>query len=106
MGGSAAIGWTVAVLAGGVWGVAFFSWGLPLSVAERIALTAFLAVALAISSRAGSLAAGAFCLGMGASSALLVVSSDLRALEWWALIPVAGLVVGTLLTSVARRAAR
>jgi hypothetical protein len=102
MRGAAAIGWLLAFLAGGIWGVAFFSWGLPLPLAERIALTAFIVVALTIASRAGLLAAAAFCLGMGATSSVVIVSSGLGTVEWWALVPVAGLAAGMVLASVAR----
>ena len=39
---SRAAGWTLALLAGGVWGVAFFSWGLPLPIPGRVAATLIL----------------------------------------------------------------
>jgi hypothetical protein len=89
-----AAGWAAGFLAGSVWGVAFFSWGLPLSIPDRVVATVLLAVAFAAASRSGMLAAGAFTLGMGASSALLLASSGLLLADGWGLVSAAALAGG------------
>jgi hypothetical protein len=89
-----AAGWVAAFLSGGVWGVAFFSWGLPLPIPLRIAGTVLIVVVLAAASRQGMLAASAFTLGMGASSLVLVTSSGLLVSDGWGLVPAAALVAG------------
>ncbi|MGH2417412.1 MAG: hypothetical protein ACRDFY_03680 [Candidatus Limnocylindria bacterium] len=90
-------GWTAAFLAGAVWGVVLFSWGLPLPLPLRFGATVLLVTVLAASSHRGMLAAGAFALGIGVSSSLLLASSGLLFAEWWALLPAAGLVAGVAL---------
>jgi hypothetical protein len=94
--GSAA-GWTAAFLAGGVWGVTQFSWGLPLSLPVRYGATVLLVVTLAAASRNGRLAAGAFTLGMGASSSFLLASSGLLFADWWGVVPAAAFLAGVFL---------
>ena len=86
--------------AGAVWGVAFFSWGLPLPIPARIIVTALLVLALSVASRPGLLAAGAFSLGMGASSASLLASGGLL-FEPWGLVPATALLVGVGLHAAA-----
>jgi hypothetical protein len=90
-------GWTLSLLAGGVWGLAFFSWGLPLTIPMRVGTTALLLTAIATASRGGMLAAGASALGMGASSSLLPASSGMFLSEWWGLLSVTALTVGVAL---------
>ncbi|HYI65334.1 MAG TPA: hypothetical protein VEW95_00255 [Candidatus Limnocylindrales bacterium] len=87
-------GWTFSLLAGGVWGMAFFSWGLPLTIPMRIATTVLLLAAIATASRGGMLAAGAFALGMGASSSILLASSGMLLSDWWGLVAAAALAAG------------
>lgn len=90
------VGWVLALLAGAVWGVAFFSWGLPLSIPARAVATLLLVGALAVASAPGRLAAGAFALGMGVSSSFVVLlSGDL--FEWWMLVPVIALLGAAVL---------
>ena len=96
-------GWTAALLAGGVWGVVQFSWGLPFPPVLRFAGTALLVATLAASSRSGMVAAGAFTLGMGVSSSLLLASSGLLFTEWWGLVPATALLAGVVLHSDALR---
>src|SRR3990170_4581978 len=86
-----AAGWAVGFIAGGVWGMAFFSWGLPLPIPARVLATVLLVAALAAASRGGMLAAGAFTLGMGASGSLLVASSGLLFADPLALVPLTAL---------------
>ena len=90
-------GWVTAFLAGSIWGMAFFSWGLPLDIPMRIGVTALLLVVLAASSRAGVLAASAFMLGTGVSSALLLAAGGQLFVEWWGVIPGAALLIGVSL---------
>ena len=85
--GPRAAGWTLALLAGGVWGVAFFSWGLPLPIPARVAATLLLVLAMSVASPAGRLGAGAFTLGMAISSAIVVIRTG-ELLEWWSTVPV------------------
>ena len=82
------------MVAGAVWGMAFFSWGLPLTIPMRVATTVLLVAAMATTSRAGMLAAGAFALGMGASSSLLLASSGMLLSEWWGLVSAGAMTVG------------
>lgn len=91
---SPVVGWTLSLLAGGVWGMAFFSWGLPLPIPARIATTALLLAAIAGASRGGMIAAGAFAIGMGASSSLLLASSGMLLTEWWGLVAATALTTG------------
>ena len=91
---SRVVGWTLSLLAGGVWGMAFFSWALPLTIPVRIATTALLVVAIATASRGGMLAAGAFALGMGTSSSVLLASSGMLLSEWWVIVSATALAVG------------
>ena len=94
-------GWVTAFLAGTVWGMAFFSWGLPLDIPMRIGVTALLMVVLAASSRAGLMAASAFMLGTGVSSALLLAASGQLFVDWWGVVPAAALTVGAGLVAIA-----
>lgn len=87
-------GWTLALLSGAVWGMAFWSWGLPMPIPMRVVATALLLVALPAASRAGALAAAGFALGMGASSGLLLAVSGQLFVEWWGLVPASALVAG------------
>ena len=89
-------GWTLAPLAGGVWGVAFFSWGLPLPIPARIAATGLLVLAMSVASAAGPLAAGAFTLGMAITSAVVVIGTG-ELLQWWSAVPVLALVASAFL---------
>jgi hypothetical protein len=98
---SSVAGWTLSLLAGGVWGAAFFSWGLPLTIPMRVATTVLLLLAIATASRGGMLAAGAFAIGMGASSSLLLASSGMLLVEWWGLVSVTALTVGVGLHAAA-----
>jgi len=91
------IGWAAALLAGCVWGVVQFSWGLPFPLLVRFAGTALLVASLAASSRSGMVAAGAFTLGMGVSSSLLLASSGLLFAEWWGLVPATAWLAGVVL---------
>ncbi len=95
------VGWVLSLLAGGVWGMAFFSWGLPLTVPVRIATSVLLIVVVATSSRGGMLAAGAFALGMGATSSLLLASSGMLFSEWWGMVAATALAAGIGLHSAA-----
>lgn len=95
-----ASGWVIGFIAGGVWGMAFFSWGLPLPIPARILATVLLVAALAAASRGGMLAAGAFTLGMGASGSLLVASSGLLFADPLALVPLAALLAGAGLHAI------
>lgn len=97
-----AVGWLLGYAAGAVWGVAFFSWGLPLPIPARVVVTALLILALAAASRTGLLAAGAFSLGMGASSATLLSSGSLL-FEPWGLVPATMLLGGLALHAAALR---
>jgi hypothetical protein len=92
-----AAGWAAGFLTGGVWGVVLFSWALPLPLPMRYAATILLVVTLAATSRNGMLAAGAFALGMGASSSLLLASSGLLLADWWGLVSAAALLGGVVL---------
>lgn len=74
--------------------MAFFSWGLPLTIPVRIATTVLIVAAIASASRGGTFAGGAFALGMGASSSLLLASSGMLLPEWLGLVPATGLVAG------------
>lgn len=93
-------GWTAAFLGGGVWGIVFFSWGLPLPIPMRVIATMLLVATLTAASRAGRLAGAAFALGMGASSALLLALSGLLFADWWFLVPAAALGAGIALHGV------
>lgn len=93
---SRAAGWTLALLAGGVWGVAFFSWGLPLSIPARVAATVLLVLAMSLASAAGRLAAGAFTLGMAVISGV-VVSGTAEFLEWGSALVVVAVVASVAL---------
>ena len=95
-----AIGWLLGLGAGGVWGMAFFSWGLPLPLPARAATTVLLVAALAAASRSGLLAAGAFALGMGASSGILLASGG-QLIEWWSVVPAVALLGGVALHAAA-----
>jgi len=94
-------GAALALLSGGAWGVAFWSWGLPLPVPWRVASTVLLVLALAASSRAGLVAAAAFAFGMGAGSSLVLAGNGILFADWWWLVPAAALVTGLALASVA-----
>lgn len=98
-------GWMLALLAGGAWGVAFFSWGLPLPIPARAAATGLLVVALAVASANGRLGAGAFTLGMGITSAAVVIGSG-ELLEWWTAVPVLALVASVALHAAAHPGSR
>ena len=98
-----ALGWLLGLCAGGVWGVAFFSWGLPLPIPARVVGTVVLVAALAVTSRHGLLAGGAFALGMGATSGLVVVSSGLLFAGWWGVVPASALLAGLALHATALR---
>jgi hypothetical protein len=102
---SRATGWTLACLAGGVWGVAFFSWGLPLPIPARVAATVLVVVAMSVASSAGRLAAGAFTLGMGITSAVVVIGTG-EPVEWWSGVPVLAFVASVALHTVSVRATR
>ena len=93
-------GWVVGFTSGGVWGMAFFSWGLPLPIPARVLVTVLLLLALSASSRPGMLAAGAFALGMGATSSLMLALSGSLLTEWWGLVPATSLVGGVGLHAV------
>lgn len=99
---SRAVGWTLALLAGGAWGVAFFSWGLPLPIPARVAATVLLVLAMSVASPAGRVGAGAFTLGMGITSAVLVVGTG-ELVEWWSAVPVIALLAGALLHAASPR---
>jgi hypothetical protein len=99
--GSRAAGWTLALLAGGVWGVAFFSWGLPLPIPARVAASGLLVLAMSLASPAGRLGAGAFTLGMGITSAVVVIGTG-ELLNWWSAVPVFALVASVALHAAAR----
>ena len=93
----AASGWAAAFLAGGVWGVVLFSWGLPLPLPVRLGGTVLLVTVMAASSRQGTLAAGAFAFGIGVSSSILLAASGLLLAEWWGLVSAGGLLGGLAL---------
>ena len=103
--GSGMAGWTLACSAGAVWGVAFFSWGLPLPIPGRVAATVLLLLAMSVASRAGRLGAGAFALGMGITSAFSVIGTG-ELLEWWSLIPVLALAASVALHAAMLRGSR
>jgi hypothetical protein len=92
------VGWTLALLAGGAWGMLFFSWGLPLTIPARVALTVLLAALLAMASRTGRRAAGAWLLGMAVSSGALLVRTDWPVDPLW-LVPAISLLAGVVLTA-------
>ena len=102
---SRAAGWTLAVLAGGVWGVVFFSWGLPLPLPARFAATILLALALSVASPGGRLAAGAFTLGMAITSSVVVIGTG-ELLQWWSAVPVVALVASVALHAASFRGPR
>ena len=102
---SCAAGWTLAVLAGGVWGVAFFSWGLPLPIPARVAATLLLVLAMSVASAAGRLGAGAFTLGMAITSGVVVIGTG-ELLEWWSAVPMAALVASVALHADSLRGLR
>lgn len=102
---SRSAGWTLALLAGGVWGVAFFSWGLPLPIPARVAATLLLLLAMSVASSAGRLAAGAFTLGMGITSAAVVIGTG-EPLEWWIGVPVLAFVASVVLHAASLRGTR
>lgn len=89
-------GHSLALLAGGVWGIAFFSWGLPLPILVRAGATVLLLTALAAASRQGRRGAGVFAIGMGLSSAYLVAASGLFG-SVWTLVPLSALLTGACL---------
>jgi hypothetical protein len=91
------LGFALALIAGAVWGVAFWSWGLPLPIPVRIATTVLLVAALAAASGAGMLAAGAYALGMGVSSGLLLALYGQLFVDWWGLVPASALAAGVTL---------
>jgi hypothetical protein len=93
-------GWVTAFLAGAVWGMAFFSWGLPLDIPMRAGVNILLLVVLAASSRAGLLAASAFLLGTGVSSALLLAAGGQLFIDWWGIVPATALTTGVSLFGV------
>ena len=80
--------------------MAFFSWGLPLAIPMRVGVTVLLLLALAASSRAGLLAAAAFALGTGVSSALLLAAGGQLFIEWWGMVPASALMIGVGLLGV------
>jgi len=94
--GAAVIGSSAAFVAGGLWGVAIFSWGLPFPMELRVASTALLIVVLAASTRAGRISAATFAMGMAATSGLLLALSG-QLISTWGLIPLAGLAAGVSL---------
>jgi hypothetical protein len=67
----------------------------------RIVGTVLIVVALAAASRPGMLAGGAFALGMGASSLVLVAFSGLLFTDGWGLVPAAALLAGVGLHALA-----
>jgi hypothetical protein len=97
---SSLAGSLTAFLAGNVWGMAFFSWGLPLAIPMRVGVTALLLLALAASSRAGLLAAATFALGTGVSSAVLLAAGGQLFMEWWGLVPGSALLIGVSLLGI------
>jgi hypothetical protein len=103
--GSRATGWTLAVLAGGVWGVAFFSWGLPLPLPARVAATLLLVIAMSVASPAGRLGAGAFTLGMAITSGVVVIGTG-ELVEWWSAVPVLALAASVALHADSLRRSR
>ena len=96
-----AAGLVVSFLSGTVWGVTFWSWGLPLPIPFRVLGTVLLLTAMSAASRAGTIAAAAFALGMGASSALLLAMGGQLFVDWWALVPAGALLAGVSLSCVA-----
>jgi hypothetical protein len=94
-----AAGWGLGFLGGGVWGMAIFSWGLPFPLPVRFAATGILIAAMAAASPAGRLAAGAFALGIGTSTALLLASAGQLLSDWWGLVPGVALAAGLGLTA-------
>lgn len=100
---STLVGAALCLGAGLVWGMAFFSWAVPLSVPVRVAATVLLVAALAAAARPGLLAAAGFALGMGSSSAFLLASGGQLFLEWWGLVPAVALVAGLALLVAALR---
>jgi hypothetical protein len=94
--GAAVIGSSAAFVAGGFWGVAIFSWGLPFPMELRIGSTALLIVVLAAASHAGRASAATFALGMATTSGLLLALSG-QLISTWGLIPLAALAAGVSL---------
>jgi hypothetical protein len=94
--GAAVIGSSAAFVAGGIWGVTIFSWGLPFPMELRIASTALLIIVLAAASRAGCVSAGTFALGMAATSGVLLAASG-ELISPWGLVPLAALASGVSL---------
>ena len=95
----------MAILAGGVWGVAFFSWGLPLPIPARVAATLLLVLAMSVASPAGRLGAGAFMLGMAITSGVGVIGTG-ELLEWWSAVPVVALLGSVALHAASFRGPR
>jgi len=93
-----AVTWTIAALAGAVWGVLFVSWMLlPISVPARVLVSVMLILVMAVAGPSGRAAAGGFALGMGCVASLLLAQSGV-VLGDAPLAPLAAVVAGAALT--------